>query len=847
MSDNEIQDLDIEEQSMISFENSITSQYEDQNQPDLDKEAIHEKIKQLNEKLNRARMNKHQKEEHKIEKEILSLKIKLQVSDVTISRSSQDSYTPISDSHSGQLNLSQPVDESKTDLTGFWHYEILSGNLQMDLCADDTDESIYENRQEYIEQHCRPYVDQIDLGNGLKIPSAIWKSLFPHQRTAIDWLWNLWQNDAGGIEGDEMGLGKTAIVSIFILGLIQSQIISKPVLIISPVTLLKQWVRELHIWCPSLRVFLFHNTRTNHEMSDLDILTQVTDHPYVLVTNYDSIIKTKDIMELQIIDWAMIACDEAHKIRNHQSIISHLVKKLYGDFKIAITGSPIQNSLKELWSIFDFAYHNHLGTLDAFEKEFSEPIKRGSFKNAAPQTVFEAYEKAITLRDLIKPYILRRMKKDVEADLPSKKEKILFTSLTETQRKAYLNFTNSVICNKIIEEAHDKNNHDQLFIGVDALRKICNHPSLFDSNSYPPVPELSAKLNLLKKILPVWKEKGHRCLLFSQYLEMLTFIGELLEMLGLDYFRIDGKTDTSSRQKIIDKFNAGEKFACILSTKVGGVGVNLIGANRVVLVDPDWNPATDSQAIERAWRIGQQRNVYVYRMISKGTIEEKMYKKQIFKQFLANKILQNPNQRRLVNKTTIRELFQLDEDNEALPNKLENEGQKSNETFNLMTAVSNDPTPDQSQSQSDDCGEKELTEMIMNDGNLKEQFDHDGLFGEADRITERYLAQKKAKHALDVIKNSNNTFGHTRDGGFVHDPKNDQEQNSVEVSIFNKLVDFFNQKSHRIATAQDIISHFRTDLDIKNHPKLAREILKRIAVYNKKTKQWYLVNKFKRN
>jgi len=212
-------------------------------------------------------------------------------------------------------------------------------------------------------------------------------------------------------------------------------------------------------------------------------------------------------------------------------------------------------------------------------------------------------------------------------------------------------------------------------------------------------------------------------------------------------------------------------------------------------------------------------------------------KKQIFKQFLANKILQNPNQRRLVNRTTIRELFQLDEDSETLPNGPEDEGQKSNESFNLMTAISNDPTPDQSQSQSDDSGEKELTEMIMNDGNLKEQFDHDGLFGEADRITERYLAQKKAKHALNVIKNSNNTFGHTRDGGFIHDPKNDQEQNSIEVSIFNKLVDFFNQNSHRIATAQEIITHFRGDLDIKNHPKLAREILKKIAVYNKKTKQ----------
>jgi DNA excision repair protein ERCC-6 len=278
--------------------------------------------------------------------------------------------------------------------------------------------------------------------------------------------------------------------------------------------------------------------RTNHTISDDDILGNVEGTPSVVVTNYETLHRLKDSMPLHMVDWAIVVCDEGHKIRNHESAISRLVKRLTADLRVAVSGSPIQNSLVELWSLFDFAVPGLLGTLDVFEREYAEPIKSGGYANANSFAVFRAYTAAVSLRDLIRPFLLRRVKSQVHANLPGKTEQIFFVKLTAEQERAYREFLESPTCVNILS------GHMDAFIGIDRLRKICDHPALLNDSVVTRSPEHSAKLLLLQRLLPQWHRRGHRALVFSQYLAMLALIEALMNALGLSYFRIDGKTGT---------------------------------------------------------------------------------------------------------------------------------------------------------------------------------------------------------------------------------------------------------------------------------------------------------------
>lgn len=548
--------------------------------------------------------------------------------------------------------------EQNDELMKYWHYKVMhtsfAGKDSINLTIDDSDLNVFISRTAFIKDHCEPYTEITQIKDNLVIPKAIWNSLYPHQKVAVEWLWEKWNDKHGGIEGDEMGLGKTAITCCFLQSLQFSNILKNPILILSPLTVTQQWIRELHIWCPQFRSILLHSTRANRQVSQESLLEHIDLYPTVIVTNYETL-RRESVADLMMeIEWGAVICDEGHKIRNYKTIIAQLVKKLPSMFHLAITGTPIQNSLVELWSLFDFAVPNLLGSIACFDREFAGPIKRGGFSNANPMDVLKAYKLAVALRDLIKPYILRRLKKDVNVQLPMKTEQILFLNLVPAQIQAYQDFLESTFYRRILS------GECEIFVGIDFVRKICNHPCLAEPRKYKQAPELSCKLNLLTKILPQWKKQNHRVLIFSQYLRMLDFIGLLCIKMKLTFFRLDGRTPSQKRTQYIDRFNAGEKFAVIASTKVGGIGVNLTGADRVIIVDPDWNPSNDIQALQRAWRIGQKRDVAVYRLISVGTIEEKMYKKQIIKSFLSEKILSDPNQKRMFTPDTVKDLFKLD-------------------------------------------------------------------------------------------------------------------------------------------------------------------------------------------
>jgi len=348
------------------------------------------------------------------------------------------------------------------------------------------------------------------------------------------------------------------------------------------------------------------------------------------------------------------------------------------------------NDLRELWSLFDFVFPGRLGTLPAFENEFAEPIKRGGYSNASPMQVQLAYRCALVLRDLINPYLLRRLKKDIKEvnRMPGKKEQVLFCRLSKRQRIMYESFLQSDQVKQVMRGS------TQMLGAITMLRKICNHPDLVcppDSSSLDSfiqkgsfneadlaqdysddedsmdgdeevdsLTDRSGKLEVLAKILPLWKSQGHRVLIFCQWKKMLNIIQRFTEMQGWKFGRLDGNTNVAARQRLVDNFNADDSYyGMLMTTRTGGVGLNLTGADRVILYDPDWNPQTDAQARERAWRFGQEREVTIYRLIAAGTVEEKIYQRQIFKTALSNRVLQDPRQRRLFSQKDLRDLFTL--------------------------------------------------------------------------------------------------------------------------------------------------------------------------------------------
>lgn len=550
----------------------------------------------------------------------------------------------------------------------------------------------------------------VTLEGGLKIPDTIFSQLFDYQKVGVQWLWELHCQRAGGIIGDEMGLGKTIQVIAF-LGALHFSKMYEPSIVICPVTLLRQWRREARKWYPSFRVEILHDSAQDlanrKKQGKLEGTDDDSDDPSdgesdrttpvkktkkwdllidrVLRSKSGLLITTYEQLRLQGekllgIEWGYAILDEGHRIRNPNAEVTLVCKQLQTVHRIIMTGAPIQNKLTELWSLFDFVFPGKLGVLPVFETEFSVPISVGGYANATPLQVSTAYRCAVVLRDLIMPYLLRRMKEDVNAQLPKKTEHVLFCSLTAEQRSAYRAF----LASSEVEQIFDGNRNS--LYGIDVMRKICNHPDLLEREhcAHNPDygnPDRSGKMKVVAQVLKVWKDQGHRVLLFSQTQQMLDILENFLIAGGYTYRRMDGLTPVKQRMALIDEFNDSDNvFVFILTTKVGGLGTNLTGANRVIIFDPDWNPSTDMQARERAWRIGQKRDVTVYRLITRGTIEEKVYHRQIYKHFLTNKILRNPQQRRFFKARDMRDLFTLQDDGEG----------GSTETSNIFSQLSGD-------------------------------------------------------------------------------------------------------------------------------------------------------------
>ncbi|OUM55397.1 hypothetical protein BVG19_g4927 [[Candida] boidinii] len=583
-----------------------------------------------------------------------------------------------------------------------------------------------ENRPDYqddpsVDEWLKPHPTANDaiLNDEYKMPGDIYPSLFDYQKTGVQWLWELYSQNTGGIVGDEMGLGKTIQIIAFLAGLHYSGKLDKPVLIVCPATVMRQWCNEFHRWWPPLRVMILHSIgsgmsnssnkkskshddddfiddeneleellgkgdkiysqRGKHSTKSMEkakhLVEKVLSRGHVLITTYAGVrIYARQLIPIK---WGYVVLDEGHKIRNPDSFITLTCKQLRTPNRIILSGTPIQNNLIELWSLFDFIFPGRLGTLPVFQREFSIPINLGGYANATNVQVQTGYKCAVILRDLISPYLLRRVKADVAKDLPKKNEMVLFCKLTKNQRVLYENFLKSEELTSIIKGRRN------VLYGVDILRKICNHPDLVDmgmknktlqNQSSKSLEEKSGKLQVVKTLIQLWRKEGRKCLIFTQTRQMLDILVEFITVLNREniesdanenyqFLRMDGTTPISQRQSLVDLFNNDPNYDIfLLTTRVGGLGVNLTGASRVVIYDPDWNPSTDLQARERAWRLGQKRDVTIYRLMIAGSIEEKIYHRQIFKQFLTNKILKDPQQKRFFKMNDLYDLFSLDSD-----------------------------------------------------------------------------------------------------------------------------------------------------------------------------------------
>lgn len=659
-----------------------------------------------------------------------------------------------------------------------------------------------------------------ETGFGTKCYESTWNALHEYQKEGCRWMYKLYQEGVGGILGDEMGLGKTAQLCAHFGSLAELRSRETSMgensnrdgggifLIVAPATVLHHWLNEMHRWCPLMRTVIFHDISPTGSILNkksekvieaairrlqLDNTTRnnnTTIHGTGLsiIITYDGLRRHRD--SLLRIEWTAICLDEGQKIRNPTTEITSLCKELPSYHRIILSGTPIQNSLRELWSLFDFVYPGRLGFLTTFELEFANPIRAGGYTNASKLQVELAVQSATMLQRMVKPFLLRRRKCDLTdiARLPGKTEQILFCKLSPMQREIY----HTIISSQEVQAVLSR--RMSAFRAIITLRKLCNHPAMvyrtgkiiWDTKPVPTTTETgksnnvkipknkkspknkktkkssekssktskntkssknyqkdqedsndddsdydddddnvvdlrgfdneedfecnddnddedgllspsssssglegiswsdSGKLLVLHKVLPLWFSEGHKVLLFSQTQSMLGLIEAMMKEFGYRYMRMDGSTSVSKRSSIVDTFNADPTiFVMLLTTRTGGVGISLTSANRVVLIDPDWNPMVDMQARERAWRIGQERDVVIYRLITRGTIEEKIYQRQIFKVLLSNRILNNPKQKAMFTKTDLKELFELN-DEEECPSHMQSQSRASGRTISTV-------------------------------------------------------------------------------------------------------------------------------------------------------------------
>ncbi|CAH9137203.1 unnamed protein product [Cuscuta epithymum] len=477
-------------------------------------------------------------------------------------------------------------------------------------------------------------------------PSCIQGKMRDYQLAGLNWLIRLYENGINGILADEMGLGKT-LQTISLMGYLHEfRGITGPHMVVAPKSTLGNWMNEIKRFCPILRAvkFLGNPDERRHIREDLLVAGKFD----ICVTSFEMVIKEKTA--LRRFSWRYIIIDEAHRIKNENSLLSKTMRLYNTNYRLLITGTPLQNNLHELWALLNFLLPEIFSSAETFDEWFQI-----SGDNDQQEVVQQ-------LHKVLRPFLLRRLKSDVEKGLPPKKETILKVGMSQMQKQYY-----KALLQKDLEVVNSGGERKRLLNIAMQLRKCCNHPYLFQgAEPGPPYTtgdhliENAGKMVLLDKLLPKLKERGSRVLIFSQMTRLLDILEDYLMYRGHQYCRIDGNTGGEDRDASIEAFNkpGSEKFAFLLSTRAGGLGINLATADIVILYDSDWNPQVDLQAQDRAHRIGQKKEVQVFRFCTEYTIEEKVIERAYKKLALDALVIQ---QGRLAEQKTVNkdELLQM--------------------------------------------------------------------------------------------------------------------------------------------------------------------------------------------
>ena len=469
-------------------------------------------------------------------------------------------------------------------------------------------------------------INDLDKENGsddIEVPENLNEILRYYQKTGYKWLKTLDNYKFGGILADDMGLGKTIQMLSIIAGYVGEQEKDKRAsIVICPSSLTLNWQNESQKFTNKLKTLVIRGTAQERQ----EQIEKIEKYDLV-ITSYDLLKRDIEIYKEKKYKFRFSITDEAQYLKNSNTQNAKAVKEIIADTRYALTGTPIENSLAELWSIFDYIMPGYLFTYKKFKSEYEIPIIKDNSQKAMKK-----------LRFLIEPFILRRTKKEVLTELPEKTVTILNNQMKEEQEKIYLNYLAQAkqdIAETIKIKGFERS-HMQVLSALTRLRQICCHPSLFikDYN------EGSSKLEQCIEIIKDATESGHKILLFSGYTSMFEIIEEELNKNEITYFKLTGSTKVDQRIKMVDEFNENKDIKVFLiSLKAGGTGLNLTGADMVIHYDPWWNASAENQATDRAYRIGQKNNVQVYKLITKNSIEEKIYELQRKKSELIDNVL----------------------------------------------------------------------------------------------------------------------------------------------------------------------------------------------------------------
>ena len=499
-------------------------------------------------------------------------------------------------------------------------------NTDIELIDDEDNDDIYEQEKTITRLYSQPSI-------------LVGGKLTNYQLDGLNWIISLYERGLNGILADEMGLGKTIQSIAFLAYLKQFQKKNGYFLVVVPKSTMPNWSRECKLWCPRLNVVVLNPVKEERE----ETLELISQHKFeVVITSYEGV--NICINKLRKIKWEVLIIDEAHRIKNENALLSKNVRLFQSKFRLLVTGTPLQNNLHELWSLLNFLLPDIFSSSSDFDEWFNmsgdnkDNKKLEGDVELMEDTEDKNAEIVQQLHKILKPFLLRRTKSEVEKTLPPKKEIHIKVGLTELQKDIYKN-----LLTRSLLQTESKTIYKNIIM---QLRKACNHPYLFEGIEKPNPPPnhlviYSSKMRILDKLCNKLYGKS-QILIFSQMTRMLDILEDYCNERRYEYCRIDGETSLEARERMISEFTQKEstKFIFLLSTRAGGLGLNLMTSDTVILYDSDWNPQVDLQAMDRVHRIGQTKPVLIYRLLCENTIEEKILERQAMRLKLDSLVIQ---------------------------------------------------------------------------------------------------------------------------------------------------------------------------------------------------------------